>query len=91
MGAVNQLAEAGQALQAAVQLAATLADGPAQAMARIKHLCQHAYGATLEEQLELEAQHMVRSQGEDEAAEGIHAFLERRPADFRRLRQTPNE
>jgi enoyl-CoA hydratase/carnithine racemase len=42
---------------------------------RIKHLCQHAYGATLEEQLELEAQHMVLSQG-DEAAEGIHAFLE---------------
>jgi hypothetical protein len=31
---------------------------------RIKHLCQHAYGATLEEQLELEAQHMVLSQGE---------------------------
>ncbi|MFX7052679.1 enoyl-CoA hydratase-related protein, partial [Acinetobacter baumannii] len=61
MGAVNQLAEAGQALEAAVQLAATLADGPAQAMARIKHLCQHAYGATLEEQLELEAQHMVLS------------------------------
>ena len=91
MGAVNQLAEAGQALEAAVQLAATLADGPAQAMARIKHLCQHAYGATLEEQLELEAQHMVLSQGEDEAAEGIHAFLEKRPADFRQLRQRTNE
>ena len=68
-----------------------LADGPAQAMARIKHLCQHAYGATLEEQLELEAQHMVLSQGEDEAAEGIHAFLEKRPADFRRLRQAPEQ
>ncbi|MCI1007290.1 oxepin-CoA hydrolase, alternative type [Herbaspirillum sp. C7C8] len=91
MGAVNQLAEAGQALEAAVQLAATLADGPAQAMARIKHLCQHAYGATLEEQLELEAQHMVLSQGEDEAAEGIHAFLEKRPADFRRLRQATKQ
>ncbi|MCP1576441.1 enoyl-CoA hydratase/carnithine racemase [Herbaspirillum rubrisubalbicans] len=87
MGAVNRLVESGQALEAAVQLAATLAEGPAQAMAGIKHLCQHTYGATLEEQLELEAQHMVLAQGEDEAAEGIHAFLEKRPADFQRLRQ----
>ncbi|NQE49992.1 enoyl-CoA hydratase [Herbaspirillum rubrisubalbicans] len=87
MGAVNRLVESGQALEAAVQLATTLAEGPAQAMAGIKHLCQHTYGATLEEQLELEAQHMVLAQGEDEAAEGIHAFLEKRPADFQRLRQ----
>jgi hypothetical protein len=49
-------------------------------------LCHHAYGATLAQQLDLEAQHMVVSQGDDEAAEGIGAFLQKRPADFRRLR-----
>ena len=91
MGAVNQLAEPGQALAAAVALAASLEAGPARAMGRIKDLCHHAYGATLAQQLDLEAQHMVVSQGDDEAAEGIDAFLQKRPADFRRLRSAASE
>lgn len=90
MGAVNRLTDQGAALSEAVALAARLATGPAHANARIKTLCRHAYGADLEAQMELEAQLMVESQGDDEATEGIGAFLAKRAADFVALRGKPN-
>lgn len=88
LGPVNRLAEPGQALQAAIALAGQIADGPTQAMARIKQLCRQAPRNTLEEQLELEAQFMVRSQESEESREGMGAFLEKRQPDFVRLRGT---
>lgn len=91
MGAVNRLTDQGAALTEAVALAARLATGPAHANARIKALCQHAYGANLEAQMELEAQLMVESQGDDEAAEGIGAFFAKRSPDFVALRGKLNE
>lgn len=86
LGAVNRLAEPGAALAQAVALAAQVAAGPYQAMARIKTLCRNAYVHTLEEQLEQEAQFMVRSQETEESREGIAAFLEKRQPDFAMLR-----
>ena len=86
LGAVNRLTEPGQALDAAILLANSVASGPLRAMASIKQLCRSASQATLDEQLELEAQHMVRAQGDAEAAEGIGAFLEKRTPDFVALR-----
>ena len=86
LGPVNRLAEPGQALADAVALAAQIATGPDQATALIKDLCRQAPRNTLEQQLELEAQHMVRSQGSEESREGIAAFLEKRSADFSKLR-----
>lgn len=86
LGAVNRLAEPGQALADAVALAVQIATGPDQAMARIKDLCRQAPRNTLEEQLELEAQHMVQSQGTEESREGIGAFLEKRSPDYTALR-----
>ena len=50
-------------------------------------LCRSAYAQPLDDQLELEAQLMVQSQATEESREGIGAFLEKRPADFVRLRQ----
>ncbi|GAC1551069.1 MAG: enoyl-CoA hydratase [Collimonas sp.] len=90
MGAVNRLTDPGAALDEAVALAAHLATGPARASARIKSLCRHAYGADLDAQMELEAQYMVVSQGDAEAAEGISAFLAKRPPDFVALRGMPD-
>ena len=90
LGAVNRLSDPGAALVEAVALAARLAAGPARASARIKALCRHAYEADLEAQLELEAQLMVESQGDDEAAEGIGAFLAKRSPDFVALRRKPS-
>ena len=87
LGAVNRLAEPGQALTGALALAASVAKGPANASARIKLLCQHAGQASFEAQLDLEAQLMVESQGDDEAAEGIRAFFDKRAPDFVSLRR----
>jgi enoyl-CoA hydratase/carnithine racemase len=86
LGAVTRLAEPGGAVDEARLLAEALVHGPSRAMARIKRLCGHAYGATLEEQLDLETTLMVESQGDLEAAEGIAAFLEKRRPDFAALR-----
>lgn len=86
LGPVNRLAEPGHALADAIALAAQIANGPDQAMALIKDLCRQAPRNTLEQQLELEAQHMVYSQGSEESREGIAAFLEKRSADFNKLR-----
>jgi enoyl-CoA hydratase/carnithine racemase len=89
LGAVNRLTERGQALPEALALAASIGNGPANANARIKLLCQNAGHASLDSQLELEAQLMVESQGDDEAAEGIRAFFDKRAPDFVALRRAP--
>ena len=87
LGAVNRLTEPGQALAQALQLAQLLARGPLQATAAIKALCRSAPQATLEEQLELEAQQMVKAQAGAESLEGISAFLDKRKPDFVALRR----
>ncbi len=87
LGAVNRLVDPGSAEAQAIELAARIAQGPARANASIKALCRQAHAATLDAQLDLEAAHMVRAQGDDEAAEGIGAFFARRPADFAALRR----
>jgi enoyl-CoA hydratase/carnithine racemase len=56
------------------------------ATARIKALCRVAHSHSLEQQLALEADHMVEAQGSEESREGIAAFLEKRAPDFARLR-----
>jgi len=86
LGAVNRLVGRGAAVAEAVQLAERIAQGPANAAARIKHLCEHAGHASLDAQLDLEAQLMAQSQGDDEAQEGIKAFFEKRTPDFAALR-----
>lgn len=87
LGPVNRLAEPGQALADAVALAGQIAGGPRQAMAWIKDLCRQAPRNTLQEQLELEAQYMVRAQETEESREGIGAFLDKRTPDFTQLRR----
>lgn len=86
LGAVNRLAEPGQAVDVARALAQQIAQGPELATARIKQLCSGAVHSTLAQQLELEAQYMVQSQMTEESREGIGAFLDKRAADFCKLR-----
>ncbi len=87
LGAVNRLAEPGNAVAEAKALAAGFANGPSRALARIKQLCGHAHGASVEEQLDLEAALMTASLGDTESAEGIAAFFDKRAAGFTALRQ----
>ena len=88
LGAINRLTERGGALPEAIALAERLAQGPERATARIKTLCQAAYDNDAETHMLLEARYMVESQGDTESAEGIAAFLEKRPARFAALRGT---
>jgi enoyl-CoA hydratase/carnithine racemase len=91
LGVANRLAEAGGALTEAIGMAQALAAGPERAIARIKRLCRYAGENTLEAQLDLEADCMSESLGDDEAAEGIGAFFDKRPADFAALRRASTE
>ncbi len=90
MGAVNRLVDKGAALAEAVALAARISAGPTRANARIKTLCLNAFKADVDAQMEIEAQLMVESQGDGEAAEGIGAFLAKRSPDFVALRGKVN-
>lgn len=65
-----------------VELAAEWARRPTLAVGRTKQLFEHAATASLEEQLALEAQLQQASVGTVDFAEGVSAFLEKRPPEF---------
>ena len=56
---------------------------PTRGVAMTKQLFEHAYGASLEDQLELEAALQQASTETEDFAEGVQAFLEKRAAEFR--------
>jgi 2-(1,2-epoxy-1,2-dihydrophenyl)acetyl-CoA isomerase len=65
------------------ELAANYAKGPTAAIAMTKRLFDRARLGTLEEQLELEAQLQTAATESEDFAEGVAAFREKRPADFK--------
>jgi 2-(1,2-epoxy-1,2-dihydrophenyl)acetyl-CoA isomerase len=65
------------------ELAAWYAALPTRAVAMTKRLFEHAHRASLDEQLELEAELQTAATGSVDFAEGVQAFLEKRPAEFR--------
>ena len=64
------------------EIAATWAALPTRAVAGTKRLFDHAYGASLEEQLALEAELQEAATGTEDFREGVAAFLEKRPPSF---------
>ena len=86
-GVVNRVVPVGSALKEATALGARLAKGPARSMARVKSLCRAAQENSLFEQLDMEEDLMISAQTDPESIEGIFAFLEKRPADFTKLRR----
>ena len=65
------------------ELAAQLADMPTRGIGMTKRLIDHAVGASLEEQLEREAQLQAAATRTEDFKEGVAAFLEKRPPRFR--------
>jgi 2-(1,2-epoxy-1,2-dihydrophenyl)acetyl-CoA isomerase len=63
-------------------LAATWAALPTLAVGMTKQLFEHAHDASLEEQLALEAELQQTAVGSADFAEGVTAFLEKRPPSF---------
>ncbi len=64
-------------------LVAQLAAGPTGAYGSVKRLVHGSLEHTLDQHLALETEEMVRSGRSGDGAEGVAAFVEKRPAEFR--------
>jgi 2-(1,2-epoxy-1,2-dihydrophenyl)acetyl-CoA isomerase len=82
-GLVSEVVETAALTARAAELAAQLADLPTRGVGMTKRLLDHAVGATLDEQLEREAQLQSAATQTEDFKEGVAAFLEKRPPRFR--------
>lgn len=82
-GIVNRILPAESLQDEALALARQLAAGPPLAYAAAKRLLGHSLDQSLETQLEDEAQAIAATSATADAREGIRAFLEKRPPQFR--------
>ena len=81
-GVVSDVAEADAFPARAAELGAFYAEQPTRAVGMTKRLFEHSYTATLDAQLELEAKLQQEATGTADFAEGVAAFLEKRPPRF---------
>jgi 2-(1,2-epoxy-1,2-dihydrophenyl)acetyl-CoA isomerase len=81
-GLVSEVFEADAFAARTAEFAAEYAARPTRAIGMTKRLFEHAYDATLEEQLSLEAELQQEATGTADFAEGVQAFLEKRPPSF---------
>jgi len=82
LGLVNRVVPADQLLQATHAMARKLADGPREALGRLKRLIRDSAQRDLRTQLDAEADAFMACAATPDFAEGINAFLEKRPAQF---------
>src|SRR5712691_11466074 len=82
-GLVSEVVEGDALAGRAAELAGQLAALPTRGIGMTKRLVDHAFHATLEEQLEREAQLQAAATQTEDFREGVAAFLEKRPPSFR--------
>jgi 2-(1,2-epoxy-1,2-dihydrophenyl)acetyl-CoA isomerase len=82
-GLVSEVVEADALAARAAELAERLADMPTRGIGMTKRLLDHAETASLEDQLEREAQLQTAATQTEDFREGVAAFLEKRPPKFR--------
>ena len=73
----------------ALQYAIEIANGPTEALMRVKQNLQVGLTQSLDASFALEAKHMIESGRSDEAREAIAAFKERRKPVFHLAKTTP--
>ncbi len=82
-GLVSEVVEADALAARAAEVAAELAALPTRGIGMTKRLIDHALNATMEQQLEREAQLQTAATQTEDFKEGVAAFLEKRPPQFR--------
>jgi 2-(1,2-epoxy-1,2-dihydrophenyl)acetyl-CoA isomerase len=82
LGLVNRVLPTADLDAAVAAAAGKLAQGPQRAVRGVKRLLRGSSGATLSEQLALEAASFGACAGADDFAEGVRAFLAKRPPSF---------
>lgn len=82
-GVVNHVTQAGEALAKTLQLAEALNAKAPNVLASLKELVNDAAGHSLHAHLPQERNHFVRNLHHPNGGEGIQAFLEKRPAQYR--------
>jgi 2-(1,2-epoxy-1,2-dihydrophenyl)acetyl-CoA isomerase len=81
-GLVSEVIPAAEFADRVAELAADWAARPTLAVARTKHLFEHAFTASLEAQLAFEAELQQASVATEDFREGVDAFLQKRPPTF---------
>lgn len=82
-GLVSEVVEEGSLAVSVADLAAQLAALPTRGVGMTKRLVDSALTATLEQQLDREAQLQAAATQSEDFSEGVAAFLEKRPPQFR--------
>ena len=84
LGLVNRVVKGNELDDVVAKAARRIAAGPTLAVRNLKRLLRTSLQNSLAEQLQAEAVSFARCTGETDFAEGIAAFLDKRPPDFHR-------
>jgi 2-(1,2-epoxy-1,2-dihydrophenyl)acetyl-CoA isomerase len=82
-GLINRVCDDGGLMDEALKLATRLAEGPTEALSLARRLYWESPHNSFEEQIDLERQSQRLAGLTDDFAEGIGAFLQKRPAKFK--------
>ena len=83
IGLVNQVVPKGEALQVAKKMAQTIAQKSLPALSLIKQAVDRGVEVSIEEGLKIEAQLFAKVFQTEDIKEGVAAFIEKRPANFK--------
>jgi len=83
IGMVDRVVPAAELVAETEKLARSIAAGPPLAIAGIKRALRRSERETLSGQLAIETEHQMEAFRSDDAAEGMAAFFEKRPAAFK--------
>jgi 2-(1,2-epoxy-1,2-dihydrophenyl)acetyl-CoA isomerase len=82
-GLINQVHDDGALMDSALKLASRLADGPTQSLGLIRRMYWESPHNSYEAQIDLERRSQQTAGKTEDFAEGVTAFLQKRPAKFK--------